>query len=105
MLTRNGICYDLENSPYYIKLKECTLFFSSQYNKDRFLQKEKIERDRINKSLGKRFKTNFNVDYLAFINLYAQIEKRGFYILTKKGDKITCLEHLKFVGLKIRKNV
>lgn len=103
MLTRNGICYDLKNSPYFIKLKECTLFFSSSYNKDRFLQREKEERSRINESLSNRFKTNINVDYLAFINLYASIEKRGFYILTKKKEEITCLKHLKFDGLNLKK--
>lgn len=103
MLTRNGICYDLKESPYYINLRDYTMYFSSKFNRDRFLRDEKKERDRLNESMSKRFGFDVNMDNIAFIRLYTKIEKRGFYIKTKNGSEVTCQESLKFAGLRVKK--
>lgn len=102
-LTRHGIAYDLSTSPYKIRLKQCELRFSSEKNVERFLKKEKSERDRINASLSKRFGMQFNLDYIAFIDLYRHIENRGFYIILRNGEVATCLEQIKLDGLKVSK--
>lgn len=102
-LTRNGICYNLRKSPYRIKLgSRIVLYFSSELNKTKFLNREKQHRDKINESLTNRFGVLINCDILGFIQLYTQIEKRGFYMLLD-GEEILCKDNLRLDGARLNK--
>ena len=87
MITRNGVCYALEHSPYIHK-GAFTFVFSSQLHLDKFLAKQKENRDIINYSLSRRINMNVDVKELADIILYRKIETRGFLIYDESGDEI-----------------
>lgn len=89
-MTRNGIEYELNKSPYIYNYDDgdnnVNFYFSSQYNLDRY--KDRYE-NYVSSEIIK-FKTKYNIaSYdelyrnlsLSFmIAFYRKIEKRGFYI-------------------------
>lgn len=108
MLTRAGVCYDLEKTPYkesliYNKENVITFKFSSEYNQNNFVNKLKANREKINNSLTKRFNLSVEVDLLADIKLYQSIEKRGF-LLAIESENVTCLNTIKLNGLMMTPN-
>lgn len=84
-LTRNGICYDLSNTPYKITVDygdSKTIFnFSSELNKDKFTNRLEENRKAVGSSLSNRFKMVIELNKLADIDLYSKVERRGFYIV------------------------
>lgn len=100
MITRNGVCYDLQMSPYRYTKNGLTFVFSSQTHLDKFKTKYKENRDIVNYSLTKRFKINVNVSQIADIVLYRKVETRGFLIVTAEG-KTLCQKDLTFSGGKV----
>ena len=104
MLTRGGIAYDLNKSPYKHEViynnEEITFVFSGEYNLNSFKNKLNENRERISESLTKRFKLDITCDLLADIKLYTSIEKRGF-LIERNEDKITCLNIIKLDGLNL----
>lgn len=100
-VSRRGIVFDLENSPYVSSVKygdtSLMFYFSSSLYMSKFEIEMKINRNWINNSLSKRFKFDIHYDLLCDINLYSKIEKRGFYI--KANDmELTCLDNIKLSG-------
>lgn len=93
MLTRNGICYKLEVSPYRITINELTLYFSSVRHTQKFTDEWENYVNKINDSLTKRFKLKFDLFYSPIIICYSKIETRGFYIKFK-GVHIKCLDDI-----------
>ena len=100
MITRNGVCYDLNISSYRYKVGNLTFVFSSQLHLDKFKKKLKENRDIINYSLSKRFNLHVDVTELADIVLYRKVETRGFLIVTGEGNEL-CQKSLKYVGGKV----
>jgi hypothetical protein len=100
MITRNGVCYDLNISSYRHKVGGLTYVFSSQLHLEKFKSKLKENRDIINYSLTKRFNYSVDVSQLADIVLYRKIETRGFLIVTTEGNEL-CQKSLKFGGGKV----
>ena len=96
MISRNGICYDLEISPYKVIIDNIVYVFSSKYHAEKFKKKLNENREIINSSLEKRFNYKINVSTLADIVLYRKIETRGFLIINK-GEKI-CQNSIIYVG-------
>lgn len=104
-LTRNGICYNFYKTPYEVEIpyKNSTPIiykFSSQNNLDRFNNKIKENRDKINTSLTKRFKFLIQNDIICDLKLYQTVETRGFLIFSD-GEHIECLENIQFDGVKV----
>ena len=83
-LTRGGVAYDFENTPFNAQViynhHMCEFKFSNALNVERFLKKQEEHRNFINKSLSNRFNLNIQMDYLSDVVLYKKIEKRGFLI-------------------------
>lgn len=100
MITRNGVCYDLNISSYRYKDGNLTYVFSSQLHLDKFKKKLKENRDIINYSLTKRFNIHVDVSELADVVLYRKVETRGFLIVTSEGKEL-CQKSLKYVGGKV----
>lgn len=98
MISRNGICYDLEKSEYRTEINGITYVFSSQLHLDKFLKRRKENHDIINYSLTRRFNMNVDVKPLADIVLYKKIETRGFLLIVDGDTKICQNKHLKFGG-------
>lgn len=102
MLTRSGISYNLESSPYTLKVEyqknDYIIFrFSSNLYKEKFESKLLSNRDDINRSLSKRFGFIIVNEKLSDLKLYSSIEKRGFLIETKEG-LYKCLNIIKLDG-------
>lgn len=75
------IFYNLKESTEYVELLETRFFFSSSFNKERFLkgyetfvkeEKEKIEA---------RYNVEVKMDFALIMSYYGKIEKRGHYVL------------------------
>ena len=97
MISKNGVCYDLNVSAYRLTIGNLTFVFSSQLHLDKFKKKYKENRSIINYSLTKRFNITVNVSELADVILYRKIETRGFMILTREGKEL-CLNNITYVG-------
>lgn len=101
-LTRGGIAYDLNNSPFKEEVEydnglKIEYRFSSNNYKIKFLSKLGENRRMINHSLSKRFGFTIKADVVADLRLYTQIEKRGF-LLFINGAKVSWLEKLQVYG-------
>ena len=74
------IYHDLTESNEYVELLESRFYFSSSFNKERFLKGYqdyiKEEEDKIIAKYG----INISIRYYLLIAFYIKIEKRGFYI-------------------------
>lgn len=85
-MTRNGIEYDLKKSPYtiYNSRTGIKFYFSSLKYLEKFMLACSEEVQIMNYSFKKKYLISFRSDYLALINLYRKIEKRGFLIEIKE---------------------
>lgn len=100
LISRNGVCYDLNVSEYRYTTGNLTFVFSSQLHLDKFKNKVKENQEIINYSLTRRFNIKCDVTELANVVLYRKIETRGFLIVTNEGVEL-CQENLIFVGGKV----
>lgn len=102
-MTRGGVEYDLNISPYrYTADTGLTFVFSSKYHLDTFKTKQGENRNRLNESLSNRFNYYVEFNILADCVLYRQIEQRGFLIF-KDGENYPCQNIIKFSGEKATK--
>lgn len=88
-LTRGGVCYDLNDTPFIAKINDTSYHFSSNYNLEKFLRLREEHQEKIQISLSKRFGIVVKQNLLADIVLYKSIEKRGF-LIEADGIKFTC---------------
>lgn len=101
-VTKNGICYDLKDSPYFCSVGFYTFFFSSPAHLNKFRKGLEANRDWLNDSMTRRFKFNMSLDVLADFSLYRKIETRGFLIINDlTGVAYECPESIEFHGMKI----
>ena len=74
------IFHDLTESVEFVELLQTRFYFSSSFNKERFLKGYeeyiKEEEDKIKAKYG----INISIRYYLLIAYYIKIEKRGFYI-------------------------
>lgn len=102
MLTRNGISYNLEQSPYKVvktyNNTEIIYKFSSQLYVDKFTTRIDDNRKKVNDFISKKYKVDFSNDILSDLKLYSETEKRGFFIFINGGG-CKCLSNIKLDGL------
>lgn len=79
-LTRNGVCYDLEASPYTFGWRDYRFHFSSEPHRRRFMERVRERELWLNDSMTRRFKYRADFSLLAVFQLYSQVETRGFYV-------------------------
>ena len=101
-LTRSNIAYNLEVSPHEFEVEykdgeTLTFIFSSELYMNKFFDQIEDNRQRISKSLSKRFDFKIENDKLSDIRLYTLIEKRGF-LIKKKDVVFKCLEDITLSG-------
>lgn len=84
--------YDIYESDYYYRINGYTFYFSSMFNRDRFITKfSKFVKEENNKIIVKYHVSIDLTEYL-LIAFYKKIEKRGFRVLIHKNDDIISLE-------------
>lgn len=105
-ISRNGIAYNFDVSPYELKVKyhdfNLIFRFSSNNNIKKFLNKQDSNREKLQISLSKRFKLSLSLDLIADLKLYTQVETRGFLILSK-DMRFECLEEIAYDGVILTK--
>lgn len=99
MISKRGICYDLQKTPFTSTQNGLTYCFSSQLHLDKFESRLKENREVINYSLTKRFNVCVDVSTLADVVLYKKIETRGFLIQMGEVD-YKCQKSIKLNGVK-----
>ena len=99
VLTKNGICYDLKNSPYFCSVGFYKFFFSSPAHLVKFRKGLEANREWLNDSMTRRFKFNMDMELLADFSLYRKIETRGFLIINEStGVAYECAENIEYRG-------
>jgi uncharacterized protein (DUF608 family) len=82
--TLRGIYHNLKESKYAVSNSEIAFFFSSEFYLKKFLQGYEEYRENFSDKLSKMSDTNIlNMDTLADIAFYKQVEKRGFCVWLK----------------------
>ena len=84
-LTPQGVCYDLAETPYVYEWRGVLWHFSSAPHMSKFKKEVRKRELWLNDSLTRRFFASMHMDFVADIQLYCQVETRGFYIVTNDG--------------------
>ena len=100
------VYYDLTESVEFVELLETRFYFSSSFNKERFLSGYesyiKEEEDKIIAKYG----ISISIRYYLLIAYYLKIEKRGFYITkyskaSGKYDIILSRDRISFTEIEV----
>lgn len=82
------IYYDLTESTEYVELLNTRFYFSSSFNKERFLSGyESYIKEEEDKIIAK-YKINISIRFYLLLSYYLKIEKRGFYVVKDKNNII-----------------
>lgn len=79
-MTRNGIVYDLQDSPYNVNTCGITFYFSSESHRSKFENMYVDNLEFMQNSMFKRFKFILDIEPVYALFFYKKIETRGFYI-------------------------
>ena len=99
MLTKNGICYDLESSPFVCTTPFFEYRFSSGTHLRKFKENVDVRKSWLNDSMSRRFHIDVDMEILAELQLYMQVETRGFYV-TNGVETWRSAENIRLSGLK-----
>jgi hypothetical protein len=82
--TKRGVYHNLKESKYAVSNSEIAFFFSSGFVLNKYMTGYQDNRDKYKKRLGNLLKdTPYNMDLVADICYYQEVEKRGFYVKFK----------------------
>jgi hypothetical protein len=90
--TKRGVYHNLRESKYAVSNTEIAFFFSSEFVMTKYLTGYQDNREKYKKRMGSLLKnTPYNLDLVADICFYQEVEKRGFYskfknVILKKDD-------------------
>ena len=96
-ITNNGVCYDLENTPYIIERDGIEYHFSSETHRGKFVREVRKREDWLTDSLSRRFKCRFDASKLAALQLYSQVETRGYFVIVG-GEVVKCRGEVQLAG-------
>lgn len=108
MPSRNGIFYNLSESPWRLSRHGMIFYFSSETHYNRFLREVDKRERQMTETMSHRVGCFVNMEIPACVQLYRQVEQRGFLVridliidnvVYGKGVYATCLEHLELDGL------
>lgn len=75
------VYYDLTESTEFVELLNCRFYFSSSFNKERFLNGYKSYIKEEEDKIIAKYNVLISIRFYLLIAFYIRIEKRGFYIL------------------------
>lgn len=105
VLTKSGVCYALHRSPFATHRNGCNFYFSSLTHLNKFKREVRKKEEWLCDSFSRRFNVGLiDVNIIADIQLYQQVESRGFYITTTDGEVFSSWEEVKLGGLRLSKN-
>ena len=79
----NMVFYELNDSPFFLRIDDFMFKFSSKLYKDKFIKtyKEYIRSETL--KLNVKYNSLVYADEMLLLSLYKKIEKRGFYVKYK----------------------
>ena len=86
MRTRRGIYWNLNESDITSEVDGMTFYFSSKFNKDRFLRDYKNFITMESIKLFSKYKVPLNFELFLLMAKYHEIEKRGFKVKIGNSD-------------------
>lgn len=86
-LTKSGVCYNLKGSPYSVWYGGFTFYFSSVTHQRNFMEKCRIRCEWMRDSMTRRFHMDVDMGALPLFQLYMQVERRGFYVVSDRGHE------------------
>ena len=100
--SRYGVWYDLDASPYSVYRHGMEFKFSSSTHAERFRLLVSEREEKMGRELARRVGCkSVDMDIPACIQLYRQLETRGFLILIGE-ERVTCAGHLRLSGLDVK---
>lgn len=78
--TKSPVCYDLRKTQWQAQHGEFVFSFSTCAHRDKFLRECDKRIDWLNDSMSRRFHVPCDFEPLALVQLYQQIEGRGFLV-------------------------
>lgn len=96
MPTKYGVYYDLKESEYEALVGGLLFIFSSKAHKEKFCRDVYKRQEWLCDSLSRRFGVPIHASVLAAVQLYQQIEKRGFLIKNIYGGEYTSPSQMQF---------
>ena len=87
-MTPHGVVYDLRNSPFTEQRNGLEYKFSSAKHREKFMNEVRKREDWLADSMSRRFKMNIRFDQLADLQLYRQVETRGFIAVDMETGKV-----------------
>lgn len=106
MRRSENIYYDLTESDVFVELLNCRFYFSSSFNKERFLAGyESYIKEEEDKIIAK-YNVLISIRFYLLFAYYIRIEKRGFYVtklssLTNKYDIILSRDKICFTEIEV----
>ncbi|MDP4120849.1 MAG: hypothetical protein Q8876_07345 [Bacillota bacterium] len=105
-MTKNGIVYDLENSPYTHKINNVEFMFSSKLHRHKFKDRLVINRINFQEKFTKKYGIEIDTTLLADVLLYDSIETRGFLLkIIDRGENVWKKDLLSVGVAVMRKNL
>lgn len=93
---RSIVYNNIDDSVFFIDVGKCRIYFSSEFNKTRFLKNYKNYIDEENAKLENKYHVKIVANYYLLFAFYKKIEKRGFRIENNiTNDKVN--ENLTFI--------
>lgn len=77
---RKIIYNDIEDSKYYVEVGKLRLYFSSEFNLERFSKGYENYIKEENLKIENKYHVNLLANYYLLISFYNKIEKRGFRV-------------------------
>lgn len=77
---RSIVYNNIDDSVFFINVGKCRIYFSSEFNKSRFLKNYKNYIDEENAKLENKYHVKIVANYYLLFAFYKKIEKRGFRI-------------------------
>lgn len=71
---------DIDDSTFFVDVGKCRLYFSSEFNRTRFLKNYAYYCKEEVKKLENKYHVKIDANYYLLISFYKKIEKRGFRI-------------------------
>lgn len=96
-MTRNGVEYRLEKSPYMYEINGIKIFFSSKSHLNKFISFMPLYVLEMMDKFKERYGFNCYFETLFILMAYARIETRGFYI-EYEGRCFNCQDQLALGG-------
>lgn len=79
----NIVCYELDDSPFYLRVDDFMLYFSSSFYKNKFIKEYPEYKRNETLKLNVKYRMIVDADEMLLLSFYKQIEKRGFKVKYK----------------------